>query len=237
MAQLKSIKSELSKKANSKKAKINQWFFKTGKGQYGEGDIFIGVTMPEIRKAVSSLYKTTTKKEINSLIYSEIHEERMAGLLVLLNKYQTSKKKSEKREIIRYLLKNRKQINNWDLVDVIIPKTLGDFLLDKNRKTIYKLAKSKSMWDRRISVLTCFAFIKNNELEDSLKIAKIHLKDKEDLMHKAVGWMLREIGKKDEKQLIKFLKNNYNNLPRTTLRYAIERFQEKKRKEILKGKF
>jgi 3-methyladenine DNA glycosylase AlkD len=237
MAQLKSIKSELFKKSNPKRAKINQWFFKTEKGQYGEGDIFIGVTMPEIRKIVSSLYKTTTEKEINSLIYSEIHEERMAGLLVILNKYQTSKKKSEKRNIISYLLKNREQINNWDLVDVVIPKTLGNFLLDKDRKTIYKLAKSKSMWDRRISVLTCFAFIKNNELEDAIKIAKIHLKDKEYLMHKAVGWMLREVGKKDEKQLIKFLKNNYNNLPRTTLRYAIEKFPEKKRKEILKGKF
>jgi 3-methyladenine DNA glycosylase AlkD len=231
------IKKELSKKSNPKKAKDLQWFFKTGKGQYGEGDIFIGVTMPQIREVVNSNYKTSTQKEISALVYSEIHEERMAGLLVLLKKYQTNESKKEKREIISYLLKNRKQINNWDFVDVIIPKTLGNFLLDKNRKTIYKLSGSKSLWDRRISVLACFAFIDNNEFDDALKIAKIHLEDKEDLMHKAVGWMLREVGKKDEKLLVKFLKDNYSKLPRTTLRYAIEKFPEKRRRGMLKGKF
>ncbi len=231
------IKKELSKLADAKRAKNLQWFFKTGKGQYGEGDVFIGVTMPEIRKIINANYKTTSQKEINSLVYSEIHEERMAGWLVVLKKYQASETKVEKRELISFLLKNRKQINNWDLVDVIIPKTLGNFLLDKNRKTIYKLAQSKSMWERRISVLSCFAFIDNGEFDDALRIAKIHLDDKEDLMHKAVGWMLREVGKKDEKLLVRFLRDNYSRLPRTTLRYAIERFEEGRRKGMLRGKF
>jgi 3-methyladenine DNA glycosylase AlkD len=231
------IQQELKKKSDPKRAKNLQWFFKTGPGQYGEGDIFIGVTMPEIRKIVLNYYSNYTFSEISSLIYSQIHEERMAGFLVILEKYKKSKSKKEKRQLISYLLKNRKQLNNWDLVDVIIPKTLGDFLLDKNRKTLYRLAKSKNLWEKRISIVATFAFINKNQLEDTIKISKIHLDDEHDLMHKAVGWALRELGKKDINLLKKFLKENYEKIPRTTLRYSIERFPEEERRAFLKKTF
>lgn len=223
------LKKELQKYADHSKAKVLSRFFKTGKGQYGEGDIFLGITVPQ-QRAISKKYITISLSEIQELLSSKIHEYRLIALFILIHKY---KYQNNKREIFNFYLKNRKNINNWDLIDLSAPKIVGDYLLDKDRKILYKLAKSKSIWERRISILSTFIFIKNNQLQDTLKIAKILLKDKHDLIHKATGWMLRELGKKDEKTLERFIKTHYRDISRTTLRYSIERFSENKRKFYL----
>jgi len=232
---LEQIKKDIKKKANPKQAKILQRFFKTGKGQYGEGDIFLGLKVPEQREIVKK-YPNLSLPKIQQLLKSKIHEQRLIALLLLVQKYKKSNEE-DKARIFNLYLKNTKYINNWDLVDLSAPNIVGDFLLDKKRKILYDLAESKSLWEKRISVLATFAFIKERELQDSLRISRILLKDKHDLIHKAIGWMLREVGKKDLKLLEDFLKKYYAQLPRTTLRYAIERFEEKKRLKFLKGEF
>jgi len=223
------FKKELKNKANPKRAKITQRFFKTGPGEYGEGDVFLGIVAPEIRKLVKK-YSDLKIKEIIRLLHSKIHEERLTALLIMVKKFQIEKNKEK---IYNLYLKNTKYINNWDLVDLSANKIVGDYLLDKPKSILYKLAKSKSIWERRISIIATFNFIKNNEFEETLKIAKILLNDKHDLIHKAVGWMLREIGKRDLKIEEEFLKKYYPKMPRTMLRYAIEKFPEKKRKQYL----
>tara|TARA_Y100000310_G_C20699553_1_gene828452 strand:- start:3142 stop:3831 length:690 start_codon:yes stop_codon:yes gene_type:complete len=220
----------IKEKANPKLAKLLQRFFKTGKGQYGEGDIFLGIKVPETR-AIAKQFSHLDLKQIKTHLKSKFHEERLAALLILVNNYQKTKDK----EIVNFYLKNTQYINNWDLVDLTAHKILGDYIIDKPRNVLYQLAKSNNLWEKRISIIATFAFINKNDLKDSLKLAKFHLKDSHDLMHKAVGWMLRELGKKDQNQLEKFLKQNYSQIPRTTLRYAIERFPEEKRKEYLRG--
>jgi len=227
---LQSLRNEIKQKANPEKAKLLQRFFKTGKGQYGEGDIFLGITVPESRR-LAIKYTHLPLKDIELLLSSKIHEERLIALLLLVHNY---KKHPEKREeIYNFYLKNTKFINNWDLVDLSCHKIVGDYLLDKDRGILYKLSKSSNLWERRISIISTFAFIAKNQFDDSIKLAEILLHDKHDLIHKAVGWVLREIGKKDEKVLENFLKKHYKNMPRTMLRYAIERFPEEKRKAYL----
>ena len=229
---LKHLQNELRKLANPQKAKFLAGYFKTGKGEYAEGDIFLGITVPEQRK-IAIRYKTLDLREIQQLLNSKIHEERLVALLILVEQY---KKANDliKKKIFDFYLKNSKKINNWDLVDLSAEKILGEYLLDKDKSIIYKLVKSKNIWERRIAVLTTFQFIKNRQYEATLRVAKLLLRDKHDLIQKAVGWMLREIGKRDLKVEEEFLKNYYKMMPRTMLRYAIEKFDKNKRDFYLK---
>lgn len=224
------LKSEIRKHANKEKSLIYQRFFKTGKGQYGEGDKFLGLSVPESRK-IAEQFLDIGFAEIKEYLNSEWHEERLIALLILVENY----KKNKDKRIVDFYLNNLEAVNNWDLVDLTADKILGHFLFDKDKKLLYELAKSDKLWERRVAIISTFYFIKNNNFDDALNISKLLLSDKEDLIHKAVGWMLREIGKKDINVLKGFLRENYNNLPRTTLRYAIERFPENERKEWLQG--
>ena len=231
---LEEIQKKLKRLGNEEKAKKHQSFFKTGPGEYGERDIFVGVTVPELRKLANE-YKTIPLKEVKHLLRSPIHEERLLSLFLLIHRYSNGDE-SEKERIYELYLKNTKFINNWDLVDSSAGHIVGAFLFGKNKKPLYDLVKSENLWERRISIISTFYFIKRNQFADTIKIATILLSDKEDLIHKAVGWMLREVGKRDISTEEKFLKNYYQNMPRTMLRYAIEKFPESKRQQYLKGK-
>lgn len=226
------VQDELQKYIIPGKKEIYQRFFKTGKGEYGEGDVFIGLKMPDIRK-VSRKYKDLSITEIQKLLNSEIHEYRMVGLLILV--LQFTKSDSEKKEeIYNFYLKNTKAINNWDLVDLTANKIVGAFLLDKkDRSILYDLASSGDLWKERIAMIATFAFIRANDFKDALKLAEVFLHHKHDLIHKASGWMLREIGKRDQKVLENFLDKNCTKMPRTMLRYSIEKFDNEKRKGYL----
>lgn len=224
---LNKIKKELQSNGNPEKAKILSGFFKTGKGQYGEGDIFLGIIVPKTRE-IANKYVDLNFKDIQRLVLSKIHEERMAALMILVEKYKKSDLK-DKKLIVDFYLQNAEKVNNWDLVDLSADKILGDYLIDKDKSILYKLAKSENLWERRISIISTFAFIKNNKFKDTIKISEILLNDKHDLIQKAVGWMLREVGKRDEKILCNFLDKHCRKMPRTMLRYAIERLDEKKR--------
>lgn len=229
------IKSDLSKLAVKEKIPIYQNFFKTGIGEYGEGDIFLGVSVPNTRIIAKKYSKQISLQQTEQLILDKVHEVRLLGLLILVDKYEKSNEETKK-EIAEFYIKNTKKINNWDLVDLTAPKILGNYLLKKDRKIIYTLAKSQNLWDKRISIISTFAFIKSNQFEDTFKISEILLSDKHDLIHKAVGWMLREVGKKNILEEEKFLKKHYKYMPRTMLRYAIEKFEEEKRKKYLENK-
>lgn len=223
---LSNLKSDLKKLADPEQAKHLARFFKTGKGEYGEGDIFLGIKVPDQRK-VAKEYTNLSLKDIQILLKSKIHEHRFVTLLILIDKYN---KTDNKEEIVNIYLKNAKNVNNWDLVDLSAHKILGDYLLDKDRKILYKLAKSRNLWEKRIAIISTFAFINKNQFDDTLQISEILLNDKHDLIHKAVGWMLREVGKKKQSVEEKFLKQHYKKMPRTMLRYAIEKFDDNKRK-------
>jgi len=228
------IKKRLKQLANKEKAEVLQRFFKTGPGEYGEGDVFIGVKVPDLRKVAKDFQDIATE-DVIALLESAIHEERLLALLILVRKYVKGNETAKKR-IYRLYLKKTKFINNWNLVDVTAHHIVGDYLMDKNKAPLYRLAKSEDLWERRIAILATFYFIKHGKYEETLKIAKILLTDKEDLIHKAVGWMLREIGKRDMIFEEMFLKQHYKEMPRTMLRYAIEKFPEPKRQKYLKGK-
>jgi 3-methyladenine DNA glycosylase AlkD len=229
---LNQLKKDLKKLANPEKAKILQRFFKTGKGEYGEGDVFLGITVPEQRK-IAKKYSGLPLSETQKLLSGKIHEHRLTALLILVIKYKKADD-TDKKKISHFYIKNFKHINNWDLVDLSSEKILGDYLLEKDKSLLYRLAKSKNLWERRIAVITTFAFIRNNQFNDTLKISGLLLNDRHDLIHKAVGWMLREIGKRDQEVEEKFLQKYYRKMPRTMLRYAIEKFDEKKRQFYLK---
>ncbi|MCK4729785.1 MAG: DNA alkylation repair protein [Candidatus Aenigmarchaeota archaeon] len=226
------LKQELQKLKNPEKAKVYLRFFKTGKGEYGEGDTFLGVTVPEQRKTAKK-YINLSLKELQELLSSNIHEYRACSLFILIDKYRKSDK-TEKKEIFNFYLKNTNNINNWDLVDISAPHIIGDYLLNKDRKILYKLAKSKNLWEKRISIISTFTFIKNNQFEDTLNISKILLNDNHDLIHKSVGWMLREIGKRDQNTEEKFLEKHHKTMPRTMLWYSIEKFDETRKKYYLR---
>ena len=228
------LKNDLKYLANFDHANNLQWFFKTGKGQYGEGDVFIGVKVPQIRK-VAKRYTDLPLLEIRKLLYSRIHEERLCAFLILVDKFAKSDD-TEKKKIFDFYIKNAKRANNWDLVDLSCPKIVGNYLLNKPKDILYKFAVSNNLWEKRISVISTFMFIKNKKFTDSFKIAKILMNDKHDLIHKAVGWMLREVGKRNQTEEEKFLKKYYKKMPRTMLRYAIEKFEENKRISYLKSK-
>ena len=230
-----SIKGELERRANPEKAKLLSGFFKIGKGHYGEGDVFLGVMVPQSRE-VARQFLNLELKEVERSLFSKFHEERLVALLILVEKYKRGNK-DVKEEIFNFYLKNTKGINNWDLVDLTSHKIVGEWLLDKDRNILYELAKSENLWEKRISIISCFAFIRNNDFKDALEISKILFNDKHDLIHKAVGWVLIEIGKINLKAEEKFLQEEgrYKNMPRTMLRYAIEKFDESRRKKYLKG--
>jgi 3-methyladenine DNA glycosylase AlkD len=228
------IKKRLKQLANREKAEVLQRFFKTGPGEYGEGDVFIGVKVPDLRKVAKDFQDIATE-DVIVLLESTIHEERLLAVLILVRRYVTGNQTAKKR-IYRLYLKKTKFINSWDLVDGSAHHIVGDYLMDKNKAPLYRLAKSEDLWERRIAILATFYFIKHGKYEETLKIAKILITDKEDLIHKAVGWMLREIGKRDMIFEEMFLKQHYKKMPRTMLRYAIEKFPEPKRQQYLKGK-
>ncbi|MDD5032862.1 MAG: DNA alkylation repair protein [Candidatus Pacebacteria bacterium] len=230
------LKKELRKLQNPKQEENLSRFFKTGKGEYGEGDKFLGIKVPAQRK-VAKKYTGLSFGEISRLLKSKIHEERLVGLLILVAQYKKSPvEPKEKEKIFRFYLKNTKGINNWDLVDLSAPNIVGGWLFDKpsKRAILYKLARSKNLWERRIAVLATAMFIKNSDFNDILKISEILLNDRHDLIHKAVGWMLREVGKRDKKILEKFLNKHALKMPRVMLRYSIEKFGERERKIYLR---
>jgi len=230
---LKKLKSHLRKYSDRKKAKILKRFFKTGPGEYAEGDIFLGIKVPTLR-ALAKQYRCLTLDETLRLLRSRIHEERLLSLLILILKYHAADP-PEKERIYKAYLRHSKYINNWDLVDVTAKHIIGAFLMDKDRAPLYKLASSGSLWERRIAILSTFHFIENNDFEDTLKITRILISDPHDLIHKAVGWMLREVGKRDMDSEERFLKKYCVVMPRTMLRYAIERFPRSKRQAYLQG--
>ena len=225
------LKQTLLKYSNKEKAAFFPTFFKTGKGQYGEGDQFIGVTVPDQRK-IAKQYVALPLQEIQTLLTSKIHEHRLTALLILVLQFQKANGVAQKMITDFYLI-NTKYVNNWDLVDSSADKILGEYLHDKDTRILSELARSNNIWERRIAIIATFSFIKQGKFEDTIKIAQLLLQDKHDLIHKAVGWMLREVGKKDQAILEKFLSKHAKTMPRTMLRYAIERFSEEKRKQYL----
>lgn len=231
----KRVIEELESKASSVKASELQRFFKTGPGDYAEGDIFIGVMVPQTR-AIASVYKDLDLIEIAKLTKSDFHEVRLCGLIILTNQYKKTKDIKVKKRLFDFYIKEVKagKVNNWDLVDVSAP-TIGEYLLhlDDPISLLEKLAKSRSLWQRRVSMIFTFAFLRAGELEPTYKLAEIHLEDSHDLMHKAVGWMLREMGKRDPALLRAFLEEHCSVMPRTALRYSIEKLPERERKKWL----
>lgn len=219
--------------ANPEIARRSQKYFKTKKGQYGYGDIFLGLRAPVIREGVKR-FKETPLVEIEALLSSKYHEIRFFSLLSMVSRFSKSEEKV-KSEIVSFYLDNTNYINNWDLVDSSAHHILGPYLFERDRSVLYRLSKSKSLWDRRISIMTTMFFIKRNDFSDTLKIADVLLNDTEDLIHKAVGWMLREVGNKSLEKERLFLKPRYKKMPRTMLRYAIEKFEEQERKKYLRS--
>lgn len=233
MGNIKALQSELRKLADPEKAKILQRFFKTGKGQYGEGDVFLGIMVPQ-QRLVAKRHVDLPLADVERLLHSRFHEERMVALFILVQKFNRADEKLPG-QIVKLYLKNTAYINNWDLIDLSAPLTVGRYLESKPKAILYKLAKSKSLWERRIAIMSTFWFIKQRQFEDSLRIAELLLKDSHDLIHKAVGWMLREVGNRSRETEERFLKLHYRTMPRTMLRYAIEKFPEPLRKRYLQG--
>lgn len=223
---------DLQEVAKEEKISKFQSFFKTGKGEYGEGDIFIGISVPENRK-VAKKHKGATFEQIQELLDSKVHEHRLCGLLIMVDQYQKGSE-DKRRKIFEFYIKNISKVNNWDLVDSSADKIIGAHIFQKDKKLIYELVQSKNLWERRIAIISTFYFIKKRQFQDTLKIAEILLNDEEDLIHKAVGWMLREMGKKGGmEKLIEFLDKNSQKMPRTMLRYSIEKLDEKQRKKYM----
>lgn len=220
--------------ADKKKAELSKRYFKTGEGQYGHGDKFLGMTVPEIRSVVKES-RELPLKEIEKLLASPYHEARLTALLIMVAQFQRAKTEEKRKELYEFYLKHTACINNWDMVDCSAEHIVGGYLLDKDKTILRKLAKSKSLWERRISIMSTFHFIKKGQAEDTLKLAKMLLRDKEDLIQKATGWMLREVGKRCSKEKLNAFLDTHT-LPRTMLRYAIEHFPEDERQTILKRK-
>ena len=216
-------------RSNEEKKIVLPRFFKTGKGQYGEGDKFLGVTVPNIRE-VAKEFDNVSFDIIKELINSPWHEMRMCALIILVN----NSKKSVTKETFDFYLSQTNHINNWDLVDLSAPQIVGQYLLDKNRDILYKLAESDSLWDNRIAIVSTLTFIRNNDLDDTYKLSLKMMNHKHDLMHKAIGWMLREAGKRDTKRLYDFVMEHKSVMPRTMLRYSIEKFDKETRLKLMR---
>ncbi|MFK8029684.1 MAG: DNA alkylation repair protein [Gammaproteobacteria bacterium] len=221
--------------ADPERAKKSQRFFKTGKGEYAEGDQFLGITNPVLRSHAAKFAETSITQTLK-LLKSVYHEERLLALFILVKRFGKADEK-EQETIFKKYLANLKHINNWDLVDSSAYQIVGRYLHTRNRSPLYTLAKSPSLWARRIAVVSTYHFIKNGDFKDVLKLSRLLINDKEDLIHKAVGWMLREAGNRSRQTETSFLKKYYVDMPRTMLRYAIEKYPEKERQKFLKGLF
>ncbi len=226
------IREELEALSTPEKKEFLPYFFKTGKGQYGEGDKFLGVVVPDSRK-IAKKYKDIPFQEVKNLLNSEYHECRLCALLILVERFKKADEQNRK-AIYEFYLSHTHRINNWDLVDLSSQYIVGEYLLDKDRSVLYKLADSELLWDQRIAVLATFPFIRNHDFEDLLALSEKLLHHKHDLMHKAVGWLLREAGKKDKTVLIGFLDRYYKEMPRTMLRYSIEKLTSEERAYYMK---
>ncbi len=242
---LRNLTKELKQAGNKEKGLFLQRFFKTGKGQYGEGDIFLGLTVPMQRLLVRK-YKNLSLDDVSELLKSPYHEFRLTGLMILVEQMKVAKKiddttkaKKVSKAIYSFYLNHSKCVNNWDLVDSSARDIVGGFLYDfgEDRSVLYKLVRSKYMWERRIAIVATFYFIKKGEYDDTLRLSELLLNDTHDLIHKAVGWMLREMGKMDEDVLKKFLDIHAHAMPRTMLRYAIERLSPHERVEYMNMKY
>lgn len=230
------VLSELQSIGSSEKAVHLSRFFKTGPGQYGEGDRFLGVMVPYSR-AIAKANKAMPLEEVQLLLESPWHEARLCALLILVYRFKERKITEEEREqIYSFYIKNARRCNNWDLVDLSCRDIVGEYLVDKDRSILYRLADSENLWEQRIAIVATWAFIRRSDFNDTLALAERLMAHKHDLMHKAVGWMLREVGKKDRETLTNFLEKNATQLPRTTLRYAIEHYPESQRQYFLKMK-
>jgi 3-methyladenine DNA glycosylase AlkD len=230
---LQDIRRELRSLGDKEKAQTLQRFFKTGTGEYGEGDVFLGVTVPELRK-LARVYQDLPEPALRGLLTSRFHEERLVSLLILVRNFTRGDEPNRKR-IYDFYLTHIDSVNNWDLVDTSAEHIVGAFLTARSRRPLYELARSPILWKRRIAIMATFHYIKRQDFSDTIKIACLLLEDQEDLIHKAVGWMLREVGKRDPDREEQFLNEHYHRMPRTMLRYAIERFPEPKRQAYLKG--
>jgi 3-methyladenine DNA glycosylase AlkD len=229
------IKKEINQYIDEEKAVFFPRFFQAFKGGYGEGDKFIGVTVPNLRKVAGKYYRDMDIQAIEELLNEPVHEYRLAALFMMIQKFEKSKDEETREAIVNTYLDNIQAVNNWDLVDASAPKILGSYLFDKDKSILYDMARTPDLWKQRIAIMSTFYFIKQNSFDDTLKIAQILLNHKHDLIHKADGWMLREIGKRDFDVEYAFLKDNYKVLPRTMLRYAIEKFEPELRKKFLEG--
>ena len=228
------IKEDLRALADPERAGILAGFFKTGPGDYGEGDVFLGVSVPAVR-AVAKKHTGMPLAGIRKLLNSRLHEVRLAALLVLVEKYRLAGA-AGKKEIFGFYISNARRVNNWDLVDLSAAKIVGNYLLDKGeeeKSVLAKLAQSGNLWERRIAIIATFEFIRHNDFGHTFRISELLLGDRHDLIHKAVGWMLREVGKRSQEAEEEFLRKHLKQMPRTALRYAIERFGEKKRRQFL----
>ena len=228
------LKKAIAQKQNPQKAVVLQRFFKTGKGQYAEGDIFYGLTVPESR-VLAKQFVDIALEEMLQLLHSKIHEERLIALFLLVEKFQTGDA-SQKKKVVDAYLDSTAWINNWDLVDTSAYKILGEYLLDKETKILTRLATSQDLWEKRIGIVSTFAFIRKGRLDETFRLAKVLMKDNHDLIHKAVGWMLREAGKRDIVPLQIFLEEYAAVMPRTMLRYAIEKMSPNEKTYYLKKK-
>ncbi len=232
---LEDLRAELAGLADVERAKFLAGFFKTGKGEYAEGDRFLGITVPAQRK-LAKRFRNLAMRDISSLLKSPIHEHRFTGIAILVEQYKGAE--DDKREkIFNFYLQHAPRINNWDLVDASAPYIAGAYLSNRPREVLYRLAGSKNLWERRISIVATFAFLKAGETADTFRIAELLLSDKHDLIHKATGWALRETGRVSRPLLLAFLREHYSSTPRTTLRYAIEHLPAPQRKSILSGVF
>lgn len=218
------IKKELRKKAKPEKLKILSSFFRTGKGEYAEGDRMLCVSVPEQRQIAKKYYKLINLGDVDKLLANSYHEDRLTGLIILTYQIENAGE-SEQKKIVDFYLKHLDRVNNWDLVDLSCYKILGNYLLDKPRDVLYKLARTNHLWSQRVAMVSTYAFIRQGQFTDTLKLAKIFLRHKHDLIHKAVGWMLREVGKRDEKVLRGFLDKYANKMPRVMYRYAVEKIK------------
>lgn len=225
------IITQIEAETNPEKAKHLQYFFKTGKGQYAEGDLFLGLAVPQTRAIVKQTEKLPLE-EIGKLLDSPYHEIRLAGLLLLVKQYKAAKKdKIEQQAVYEFYVENARKANNWDLVDLTCRDIIGMHLLDKEeeRNILYTLIKSENLWEQRIAIVSTWAFIKQHQFDDTFALSLQIMDHKHDLMHKAMGWMLREVGKMDRGALVQFLEIHRKNMPRTALRYAIEHFDQEQR--------
>ena len=227
------IQARLEALADEKDSSILQWFFKTGPGQYGEGDRFRGIRVPVLRKLCRE-FRQAGVREIVPLLASPWHEDRLLALLLLVDRYSSSDE-AGREDIFDIYCSRTDRINNWDLVDLSAPNIVGRHLATRDRSPLYRFAVSCNLWERRIAIVSTFHFIRQGQFDDTLVISELLLGDRHDLMHKATGWMLREVGKRDLPALERFLARHYPRIPRTTLRYAIERFPEERRRQWLKG--